>query len=120
MIFKRFYTPFIMKNPVRIIVLIIFLAMLVTHAVVLPRIAIGLEQKLSMPMDSYVLKNFEYMEDLLSMGPPVYFVLTPGLNYSKREVQNVICGGQGCNDDSLYTQIYSAAKESNRLCTADE
>ncbi|XP_076646594.1 NPC intracellular cholesterol transporter 1 homolog 1b [Halictus rubicundus] len=110
-IFKRFYTPFIMKKPVRIIVLILFFAMLITHAVVLPRIGIGLEQKLSMPMDSYVLKYFQYMNDLLSMGPPVYFVLTPGLNYSNREVQNVICGGQGCNDDSMYTQIYSAAKQ---------
>lgn len=51
------------------------------------------------------------MEDLLSMGPPVYFVLTKGLNYSKTEVQNIICGGQWCNTDSLYTQIYSAAKQ---------
>lgn len=51
------------------------------------------------------------MEDLLSMGPPVYFVVTPGLNYSRRMVQNIICGGQGCNSDSLYTQLYSAAKQ---------
>lgn len=51
------------------------------------------------------------MEELLSMGPPVYFVVTEGLNYSKKEVQNIICGGQGCNSDSLYTQIYSAAKQ---------
>ena len=51
------------------------------------------------------------MEDLLSMGPPVYFVVTPGLDYSNKTVQNVICGSQGCNSDSLYTQIYSAAKQ---------
>lgn len=55
------------------------------------------------------------MEELLSMGPPVYFVLTEGLNYSRRGVQNVICGGQGCNPDSLYTQIYSAAGQSSVL-----
>ncbi|KZC13635.1 Niemann-Pick C1 protein [Dufourea novaeangliae] len=110
MIFKRVYTPFIMKTPVRIIVMILFFGLLVTQAVMLPKIGIGLEQKLSMPMDSYVLKYFQFMEDLLSMGPPVYFVLTPGLNYSKEDVQNTVCGGQGCNTDSLYTQIYSAAK----------
>lgn len=52
------------------------------------------------------------MEDLLSMGPPVYFVVTEGLNYSKKEVQNIICGGQGCDTNSLYTQIYSAAQQS--------
>ncbi|XP_076221530.1 NPC intracellular cholesterol transporter 1 homolog 1b isoform X2 [Nomia melanderi] len=109
-IFKRVYSPFIMKTPIRIIVLIVFFGMLLTHAIVLPQISIGLEQKLSMPADSYVLKYFQYMDDLLSMGPPVYFVLTPGLNYSNTSVQNIICGGQGCTDDSLYAQIYSAAK----------
>jgi len=59
------------------------------------------------------------MEDLLSMGPPVYFVLTEGLNYSQRAVQNVICGGQGCNADSLYTHIYSAAKQSSVLVSTE-
>ncbi|XP_011332296.2 NPC intracellular cholesterol transporter 1 homolog 1b [Ooceraea biroi] len=112
-IFERAYTPVLMKKPVRIAVMVIFIAILVTHVIVVPQIEIGLDQKLSMPEDSYVLKYFKYMEDLLSMGPPVYFVLTEGLNYSKREVQNVICGGQGCNADSLYTQIYSAAKQSS-------
>ena len=110
-IFQRFYTPFIMKTSVRVIVLIVFFVVLVVQAVVVPNIGIGLDQKLSMPVDSYVLKYFQFMNDLLSMGPPVYFVLTPGLNYSHTETQNIICGGQGCNSDSLYTQIYSASKQ---------
>ncbi|KAG6801155.1 NPC intracellular cholesterol transporter 1 1b [Apis mellifera caucasica] len=111
-IFERYYTPFLMKTPVRIIVLIIFFISLITHIVIVPQIGIGLEQKLSMPEDSYVLKYFEFMDDLLSMGPPVYFIVTPGLNYSNPTVQNIICGGQGCNSNSLYTQIYSASKQS--------
>ncbi|KAL6429081.1 hypothetical protein ACFW04_008102 [Cataglyphis niger] len=112
-IFERVYTPFLMKTPVRMIILVIFVAALTTHVVVTPQIEIGLDQKLSMPEDSYVLKYFKYMDDLLSMGPPVYFVLKKGLDYSKTEVQNILCGGQGCNTDSLYTQIYSAAKQSS-------
>lgn len=60
-IFKRFYTPFLMKTPVRIAVLVVFIAALITHVVVLPNINIGLDQKLSMPGDSYVLKYFEVM-----------------------------------------------------------
>lgn len=51
------------------------------------------------------------MEEFLSMGPPVYFVVTRGLNYSLEATQNVICGSQGCNSDSLYSQIYSATKQ---------
>ncbi|XP_014484242.1 PREDICTED: Niemann-Pick C1 protein-like [Dinoponera quadriceps] len=113
LLFERYYTPFLMKTPTRTVVMMIFIAALATHVAVIPQVEIGLDQKLSMPEDSYVLKYFQYMEDLLSMGPPVYFVLTEGLNYSRRDVQNVICGGQGCNADSLYTQIYSAASQSS-------
>ncbi|GAB1859492.1 Niemann-Pick C1 protein [Camponotus japonicus] len=112
-IFERIYTPFLMKTPVRMIVLVIFVAAVTTHVIIVPQIEIGLDQKLSMPEDSYVLKYFKYMDELLSMGPPVYFVLTKGLNYSNTEVQNVVCGSQGCNTDSLYSQIYSAAKQSS-------
>ncbi|KAK2576131.1 hypothetical protein KPH14_007462 [Odynerus spinipes] len=110
-LFERVYASFLMKKPVRITVLILFVAMLTIHVAVLPNVDVGLDQKLSMPADSYVLKYFEYMEDLLSMGSPVYFVVTEGLNYSNTKVQNAICGGQECNADSLYTQIHSAANQ---------
>lgn len=35
---------------------------------------IGLDQDLSVPLDSYVLKYFDYMEAYLGVGVPVYFV----------------------------------------------
>lgn len=60
-IFERYYTPFLMKTPVRIIVLVIFFLSLIMHIVIVPQIDVGLEQKLSMPEDSYVLKYFEVM-----------------------------------------------------------
>lgn len=145
-----------MKKPIRIAVLVIFISMFTVHVAVFPNIEVGLDQKLSMPEDSYVLKYFQvihvetiqlitkvilfllkkkkttilplfvflcflifkYMEDLLSMGPPVYFVVTEGLNYSNTDVQNIICGGQRCNVDSLYTQIYSAANQPSMLAIA--
>jgi hypothetical protein len=44
----------------------------------------------------------------------VYFVATSGLNYSKPNVQNALCGGLYCNTDSLMTQIYSASKRPER------
>ncbi|GBP34888.1 NPC intracellular cholesterol transporter 1 homolog 1b [Eumeta japonica] len=46
-------------------------------------------------------------------GPPVYFVLTPGLNFTDPVHQNVICGGQLCNNDSLTTQIFLASRYSD-------
>jgi len=58
-IFERFYTPFLMRTPVRIVVIVIFIAVVTTHVIVVPQIEIGLDQKLSMPEDSYVLKYFQ-------------------------------------------------------------
>lgn len=52
------------------------------------------------------------MQNFLSMGPPVYFVVKKGLNYSDINVQNAISGASGSNDDSLYMQIFSAANRS--------
>lgn len=65
-----------------------------------------------MPEDSFVLKYFRFIKQYLSIGPPVYFVVS-GLNYSSTKHQNLICGGQYCNDDSLSTQLFIASKTPN-------
>ncbi|XP_044021275.1 NPC intracellular cholesterol transporter 1 homolog 1b-like isoform X2 [Aphidius gifuensis] len=111
-IFTKFYTPLLMKKSIGICVLIFFVGVTSLNGFIGANVKLGLDQKLSMPRDSYVHKYFEYMQDLLSMGPPVYFVVTGGLNYSDTKVQNAICGGQKCNSDSLYTQIFTASKQS--------
>ncbi|XP_016843552.1 NPC intracellular cholesterol transporter 1 homolog 1b [Nasonia vitripennis] len=116
--FEKVYTPFLMTKPVRFLVMVIFIAALIIHAVIVPEIEIGLDQKLSMPYDSYVFKYFEFMQDLLSMGPPTYFVVSKGLNYSDIKVQNAISGASGSNDDSLYLQIFSAANRSSETYIA--
>lgn len=37
-----------------------------------------------------------------------------GLDYTDKTVQQKLCGGLGCNDDSLVTQIYLASKNKKR------
>jgi Niemann-Pick C1 protein len=108
--FKAIYVPFLMKKPVRVSVMVIFFGWLCTSIAVAPRIDIGLNQELSMPHDSFVLKYFKYLQLYLNIGPPMYFVVKNGLNYSNVMDQNLICGGQYCNIDSLSTQIYIASK----------
>ena len=44
----------------------------------------------------------------------MYFVVKDGLNYSNKGEQNLVCGGQYCNSDSVSTQIFIASKQSNR------
>ncbi|GBP78634.1 NPC intracellular cholesterol transporter 1 [Eumeta japonica] len=108
--FKCFYVPFLMKREVRASVMIIFFAWLCSSVAVAPHINIGLDQELSMPQDSFQLKYFQHLNQYLNIGPPVYFVVTEGLDYSEKETQNMICGTRYCRPDSLAMQLYSASK----------
>lgn len=53
------------------------------------------------------------MKELLSTGPPVYWVITSGLNYTNEDVLRKMCGGQGCDSNSLSMQLFNAAKYPN-------
>lgn len=117
-IFKLAYVPFLMKKWVRASVVVIFFGWLCTSLAVVPHIEVGLDQELSMPQDSFVLKYFQYLSRHLSIGPPVYFVVKDGLNYSDPRVQNLVCSGQYCNSDSLTSQIFAASGSANRTYIA--
>lgn len=57
----------------------------------------------------------DYFKSLkyLHAGPPVYFVLEEGHDYTSLRGQNMVCGGMGCNNDSLVQQIFTAAQLDN-------
>lgn len=59
--------------------------------------------------DSFVLHYFGNLTKYLHTGPPVYFVVKEGHNYRTSEGQNQVCGGVGCNNDSLVQQVYMAS-----------
>lgn len=52
------------------------------------------------------------MGELLGMGPPLYWVLSTKLPLHKIPNQNLICGGQRCNSDSVLTKLYLASTSS--------
>ncbi|XP_022613649.1 Niemann-Pick C1 protein isoform X1 [Seriola dumerili] len=111
--FKKVYAPFILKEWVRPIIVAVFVGVLSFSIAVVNKVEIGLDQKLSMPDDSYVLDYFKNLSEYLHTGAPVYFVVEDGLNYSSPEGQNVVCGGVGCNNNSLVQQVYAASLISN-------
>ncbi|CAH2044145.1 unnamed protein product, partial [Iphiclides podalirius] len=117
-LFRHLYVPFLMKREVRASVMILFFAWLCSSVAVAPYIDIGLDQELSMPHDSFQLKYFQHLNKYLNIGPPVYFVLTTGLNFSKVDHQNMVCGTRFCNPDSVTMQLYSAYLTSNETYLA--
>ena len=64
--------------------------------------------------DSYVLNYFGNLSEYLHVGPPVYFVVKEGHNYTSIPGQNAICGGSGCPQNSLVGQINTASQLPNQ------
>uniref|UniRef100_A0A452R521 NPC intracellular cholesterol transporter 1 n=1 Tax=Ursus americanus TaxID=9643 RepID=A0A452R521_URSAM len=110
--FKNSYSPLLLKEWMRPIVVAVFVGILSFSIAVLNKVEIGLDQSLSMPDDSYMLDYFRSLK-FLHAGPPVYFVLEEGHDYSSLNGQNMVCGGTGCNNDSLVQQIFTAAQLDN-------
>lgn len=117
-LFETTYAPFLMKPWVRAVVIVAFMFWVCTSVAMVPHIEIGLEEELSMPDDSYVLKYIEYLKKFGCVGPPVYFVLKGGYNFSDLDMQNKICSHLGCNKDALLIQLKLASQIPNRTYIA--
>ncbi|XP_053570950.1 NPC intracellular cholesterol transporter 1 [Bombina bombina] len=111
--FKKLYAPLLMKDWMRPLVISLFVGVLSFSIAVVNKVEIGLDQSLSMPDDSYVLQYFKSLGEYLHTGPPVYFVIEEGHDYTTNEGQAMVCGGAGCNNNSLVQQIFSAAELAN-------
>ena len=102
--FKHYYGPFLMKEWVRALVIIIFFGWACSSVAVLPKIEVGLDPEITIPDDSFLRKYFSFLKEYLSVGPPVYFVVnnTQGqLDFSLPHDQNKLCLGlPGCQEDS--------------------
>ena len=93
-LFRDHYAPFLTGNPVRYIVVAVFSVWLASSAAVVERVELGLDQSLSMPRDSYVLRYLEAMKEFLSVGPPVYFVLEGRLRLRGTRRPRTRCAGR--------------------------
>ncbi|XP_069161595.1 LOW QUALITY PROTEIN: NPC intracellular cholesterol transporter 1-like [Procambarus clarkii] len=112
-IFQYVYAPFILKDVVRVVVCLLSLGVFCASLSVTPKLSVGLEQDLSMPQDSYVIKYFKFLNDYLSVGPPVYFVMKEGYNFSDVHEQNLVCQVSGCYNDSITQQIFLSSLQPN-------
>ncbi|KAI5646356.1 patched family domain-containing protein [Phthorimaea operculella] len=104
------YTKALLQWWVKLVVVIVFVGFFCAAIMMIPHIEIGLDQEMALPKDSYVYSYLESVKYLLKIGPPVFFVLKSGLNFTDPLHQNAICGGILCNEDSLATQIFLAAR----------
>ena len=51
---------------------------------------IGLSQSIALPKDSYLQDYFDDLSNYLRTGPPLYFVIKGGYNYTDEANQNKV------------------------------
>uniref|UniRef100_A0A915EUI0 SSD domain-containing protein n=1 Tax=Ditylenchus dipsaci TaxID=166011 RepID=A0A915EUI0_9BILA len=107
---KKYYAPNLLRKFVRSAVILVFALWLTSSVMVVNRIKAGLDQKMAVPEDSYMLTHFINMDRFLSVGPVVYFVLRGSFDYTQVKQQKLICSSVGCSPQSLGSQIATAAK----------
>ncbi|CAG2106852.1 unnamed protein product [Medioppia subpectinata] len=114
--FEHIYAPLLMKDYIRLPVIIVFLGWFCTSVAVINKLDVGLDQQLSMPSDSYLLPYFEAQTKSLGVGPPVYFVVRSDFDYAHK--QKLICNSAGCSANSLGALLTDASKHPNQTFIA--
>ena len=120
-VFKYLYAPCLLKKWVRPAVIILFFGWFCSSMAVVPKISVGLDQEISMPDNSFVLKYFEFLKTFLSVGPPFYVVVNSSslqYDFTNEKLQNRICGTSGCDADSLQAQIKLWSLQSHKTYIA--
>ncbi len=87
---RKNYAPALLGKKVKTFVLVIFTALLATAIALIPYVKLGLDQRVALPDDSYLIDYFNDMYNYLDTGPPVYFV-AKGLDVTQRTYQRDIC-----------------------------
>nr|XP_027228055.1 NPC intracellular cholesterol transporter 1-like [Penaeus vannamei] len=119
-IFQQLIGPFIFKDIIRVAVLLMFTGAFFVSVAFTHKLDIGMERSAFVPEGSFLQKFLKQQDDFLGVGPPVYFVMTEGYNFSDFDEQNLVCRFSGCKDDSMLHVIYASSKKPEMTYLATE
>ncbi|KAJ3502862.1 hypothetical protein NLJ89_g8696 [Agrocybe chaxingu] len=102
---RRYYAPFLLKPIVKGLALLSFGGIFVISIISMQHIELGLDQRLALPSDSYLVNYFDSLDVYLDVGPPVYFV-SRDIDVTERLGQQALCGRfSTCSDTSLANRL---------------
>eukprot|EP00698_Gefionella_okellyi_P018713 TRINITY_DN5648_c0_g1_i1.p1 TRINITY_DN5648_c0_g1~~TRINITY_DN5648_c0_g1_i1.p1 ORF type:complete len:932 (-),score=181.38 TRINITY_DN5648_c0_g1_i1:436-3231(-) len=85
---EKYYTPFLLKTPVKVTVMVLFLGLVGVCGWGITFTQIGLDQRTPLPTDSYLIPFFDRQEEYFTLlGPPMYVVIESGFEYHLAENQ---------------------------------
>ncbi|WVR08155.1 hypothetical protein IAU60_005201 [Kwoniella sp. DSM 27419] len=88
---RTIYAPLLLKNGIKQLVLVAFGGLFLFASIGIQHITLGLDQRLALPAESYLIPYFNALDNYLDVGPPVYFV-TQGGDVPSRHGQQQLCG----------------------------
>ncbi|KAG7120022.1 NPC intracellular sterol transporter 1-related protein 1 like [Verticillium longisporum] len=107
---RRTYAPFILGKKVKTVIIAVFLGFFAAGIALIPEVKLGLDQRVALPDDSYLIPFFNDLYNYLDTGPPVYFV-TRELNVTERQHQQEICARfTTCEQTSLANLLEGERK----------
>jgi len=107
---RRTYTPALLGKKTKVVIVTVFFGILTASLALFPQVQLGLDQRIAVPSDSYLIPYFNDLYDYFNAGPPVYFV-TKALNDTQREAQKELCGRfSTCHQESLANVIEAERK----------
>ena len=107
---RKTYAPAILGKKTKVGIIALFFGILTAGLALFPSVELGLDQRIAIPSDSYLIPYFNDLYDYLDVGPPVYFV-TKELNVTERKPQKELCGRfSTCDRESLANIIEAERK----------
>ncbi|KAG5221192.1 patched family-domain-containing protein [Salix suchowensis] len=107
---RHYYAPFLLRPFVKGVVLALFGGAFVASVISIQHIELGLDQRLALPSDSYLVSYFNLLDEYLDIGPPVYFV-SRNVDVSQRPGQQALCGRfTTCQDLSVGNYLEAERK----------
>ncbi|KAL2353498.1 patched family-domain-containing protein [Cryomyces antarcticus] len=113
------YAPFLLGKKVKVAVFVFFITIFAGGIALFPEVELGLDQRIAIPSDSYLIPYFNDLYAYFDAGPPVYFV-TRELNVTERSHQQQLCGRfSTCNEFSLASVLEQERKRPEVSYIAD-
>jgi len=110
---RKTYAPMILGRKMKVVIVIIFLGIFTAGVSLIPEVELGLDQRVAIPDDSYLIPYFNDLYDYFQSGPPVYFV-SRELNVTERNHQQELCSRfTTCQQESLTNILEVERKRPN-------
>jgi Niemann-Pick C1 protein len=107
---RKTYAPALLGKKTKVGIIAVFFGIFTLGVALFPQVELGLDQRIAIPSDSYLIPYFNDLYDYLDVGPPVYFV-TRELNITERQPQKEICGRFSTCDEGSLANIIEAERK---------